>query len=170
MIIIGIDPSGNWGEKEGYGITGIAMFDSESHQVLQLSDIKAIKFSSRLQYWQEHVSLVYQWTHKYSNQAVHFVVEDFQLQNRKALQQSGESMATPRLLGILEDTLNNLHCNFDNITYSFQLPSIKSRFPDRLMREQGYLDRFPKTNDHMRDALKHVLYFNRYGREEHEQN
>lgn len=161
MIIVSIDPSGNW--SEGKGTTGIAVFkDSKLDSV---KTIKAIFFADAESYWNEvafHAS-------KYvvRSQIDVVVCEAFKLQPNKAAAQSWSSMETPMLIGHLR-----MQAWQHKQKFVLQDPSCKARVPDELLVKMGVLEKRGnrhyalgrQTNDHMRDAIRHGVYYHLYGR------
>lgn len=156
--ILAIDPSGNF--QEGKGTTGyvlIDLHDNNNYDIIEIGDIRADKFSNRLDYWSEHVKLLNPKNFDF------LVMEDFRLYNHpgmSAATQSGSLMETPRLLGLLEHT-----CHILKKPYVLQMASMLKPFSDSILVELGILDKVGKhyylkdkaTNDHIRSAFKHFL-------------
>ena len=163
MRVLAIDPSGNW--SEGNGITGWAVLDGEDDQdfeIVRFGHIRAKDFKKPEAYWDAVARLLFH------NGILDYVVyETYRLQHGKALQQTWSELETPQLIGIIRH-----ECWYSSIVCVGQNPSIKSRFPDSLLVETGIAQlrkgrhyiKGHKTNDHERDAIRHGLYFLRYGR------
>lgn len=167
-MILAFDPSGNHTAKEGKGTTGWATFkDGKLHT---FGDIQAEGFASIEEYWYEINSLM----QHYENIATYgmgpgefkVICESYRLQPGKAKQQSWSSLETPQLIGYLRMSAWNLEMPF-----ILQDPAIKARFSDTVLVEMGiaepkngrlYIQGRP-TNNHMRDAIRHGLYYLRYG-------
>lgn len=166
MILV-FDPSGNWSEKEGKGTTGWALLGGDG-ELVDFGDIKASDYDSIEEYWAAHCDLMYNKIR--SAVYVHKIVcESYKLQPAKAKQQSWSSLETPQLIGALR------MYNYNEVTlrheFVFQDPSIKARFSDEILVSSGIAEKRGKmyyingklTNDHMRDAIRHGLYYLRYG-------
>lgn len=168
MRLLCFDPSGNWSEKEGKGTSGWSLFvDGE---LKDFGDISAEDFTQIEGYWAKHYEVIY----RLSPDIV--VIESYKLQPGKAMQQSWSQLETPQLIGYLR-----MKCWDTGIKYYFQDPSIKTRFNDEVLADTGVI--VPKekpqggrtgngqryyclgrmTNLHERDAIRHGLYFLRYG-------
>jgi len=99
------------------------------------------------------------------------VCENFRLYQHKAQVQVHSQMETPRIIGALEYC-----CWLKNIPLYFQMAvDVKQRFSDDILVEKciiqkeknAYYFNFIRTNDHIRDALRHYYYFVRYGLKKH---
>ena len=161
MVVLGVDPSGNF--DEGKGITGFCRYDVENESI-QLWDIKAKDFKRRVDYWNAVRLDVL------NAEPNVVVVEDYILYNNKnirAATQTNSQLETPRLLGLLEFFIKT-----NDITLVFQKALTKKRFDDNILVNLGYLIKDGSrykfqgkvTNDHERDSLRHVLYYLKYGR------
>ena len=165
MRYIFVDPSGSF--NEGKGHTGIAVIDDWDWNTLQIKSIDAKKFDTRLEYWRFIITTVHILCKNPMNTRV--IIESFVVRaNGFTL---GKMPETIMLIGALVYKLENY-----NIKYTFQTPSqAKTRFKDEYLgryipkyerRDNGfyYLDG-KRINDHIRDALKHLLYYMKYGKE-----
>lgn len=172
MKILVLDPSGNF--DEGKGVTGWALFtahmwsdeersQANSFELEDIGDIRAKDFTSPTEYWHgvtKKVMSIYA-----TDLNMRLVVESYKLQANKAMAQSWSVLETSQLIGVLRYL-----CFQFEIDIRFQDPVCKIRFPDAILVKWGivekkgnlffYKDR--KTNDHMRDAIRHGLYYNRY--------
>ena len=112
-------------------------------------------------YWHAHRNLILG-----TNPEV-VVIESYRLFGHKSKQQIGSSLETPMLIGYLQ-----MICYELKIPVVLQDPSTKTRHTDDVLVKTGILEKrgnkyFYKgelTNLHKRDALRHNLYFNKYGR------
>lgn len=160
MILLTIDPSGNF--KEGKGTSGYAIL--ESGVPTRLGEIKATDFGSDVKYWREHVDLI---ELEFPDSVV---MEGYRLYNHRGMaasSQANSELETPQLIGALK-----LKCFQFQIPYHIQFASeVKSRWNDNVLVNTGVLERRGNrlyfngkmTNDHQRDALRHGLHFWRYG-------
>lgn len=157
MKILSFDPSGNY--FEGKGTTGYAIGDDISH--CRLGDIKSEGYTPRQAYWLAHKELIE------SLKPDVVVIESYRLFGHKAKQQTGSSLETPQLIGYLE-----MVCYELDIPVYLQDPSTKTRHADAVLEKVGIIQKKgnkyyyfgESTNLHQRDALRHNLYFRKYGR------
>lgn len=162
MIIVVIDPSGNF--KEGKGTTGMCVLDNGTP--LFLEDIKASDFSSAEEYWNGIINKIRQY------EPDQLVFEGYRLYNNKkiaASAQANSELETPQLIGAIK-----LYCHIKSIPYHIQFATeVKTRWSDHVLVKKGIIEsrngRFyfngEMTNDHKRDALRHGLHYWRYNRE-----
>lgn len=158
MKILTLDPSGNFSKNEGDGTTGWAIF--ENGELKDFGDIESSNFARIEMYWQAIAELI-----DLSFDVV--VCESYRLFAGKAMAQSNSLMETPQLIGYLR-----MHCYKWQIPIVFQDPKDKARVSDPILVRQGVfelkgrkhycLDR--STNLHMRDAIRHGIYFLKYGK------
>jgi hypothetical protein len=150
---IAIDPSGNF--NEGKGITGYAIF--KDNILTEIGDIRSENYNNQMDYWKDILELT---------KLKDFVVcESYKLQPTKSMAQSWSTLETPQLIGALR-----YYCWQYNTPIIFQDPSSKVRFSDEILIKLGTLERKNKlylwqglkTNDHMRDAMRHGLYYLKY--------
>lgn len=157
MRVLCLDPSGNFGTKEGFGTTGWALFVDGELQ--QFGRIASENHKTQESYWAEHKILII-------NASPHIVVmESYKLQPGKAMQQSWSTLDTPQLIGYLR-----MFCWEHSIKLEFQDPKDKVRVADPILMHMGILterngrcyalDR--KTVIHERDAIRHGVFFHRY--------
>lgn len=159
--VVSIDPSGNW--TEGKGTTGLAMY--ENGKLVNFTDVKAKEFTSAEQFWGAVEGEIY----FYSPNII--VCESFRLQPGKAAAQSWSAMETPMLIGYLK-----MQAWKNNCLFILQDASCKARVPDDLLVKMGMLqrrgDRYyaldRATNDHIRDAIRHGVYYHLYGERRNE--
>ena len=162
MKIIALDISGNHG-KEGYGTTGIAVM--EDGEVKELTSISAKDYESEVSYWAAHEDYI---LHEWPD---YIVFEGYRLYNHKgkeAKMQANSNLQTPQILGALK-----LVCFRLDIPYTVQFASeVKTRWKEDILVHLGFLEQNgnryywngKSTVTHTRDALKHALHFDRYGR------
>jgi hypothetical protein len=159
MKVLSFDPSGNHG-KEGMGTSGYAV-SLDENLPFKLGDIHAGDYNPRQAYWFAHRELI----EKLSPDVI--VIESYRLFGHKAKQQTGSSLETPQLIGYIEMVAWEL-----GIPVVLQDPSTKSRHSDVILLKAGVIDkrgnkyfyRGEMTNLHQRDALRHVYYYNKYGK------
>ena len=160
MKYVFVDPSGSF--NEGKGHTGIAVCE-DNIENLNIYSLSANKYSSRHDYWQAILNTIFD--QKLSNSDV-VIIEGFMIRTTGFLM--GKMPETIQFIGALCWELEKA-----NIPYSIQTPTqAKSRFTDDALEK--YIPNFEKrsngryylnghlTNDHIRDALKHLIYFMRY--------
>ncbi len=167
MWYMAIDPSGSY--NEGKGSTGIALMYGDDMTNLTSYDIKAKHFENRHDYWKEimsHPILL--------SKNITVIIETFVVRSNGFL--VGKMPETSLFIGALVWELEKR-----NIPYVFQNPSqAKTRFKDENLgkyltnyeirkdkrgRNLYYLND-KQLNDHQRDAIKHLLYYKRYGERE----
>lgn len=162
MITLAIDPSGNFSDGKGHtGIAGIK--DSDWNSVFTKS-INASDYNSRFEYWNAIKKVI----HDYAIERVpvQVIIESYVVRSNGFT--TGKMPETAMLIGVLIYT-----CELNNIPYYMQSPSqAKVRFKDELLpdyipnltvnKANRYYLGTKLTNDHERDALRHLLYFKRY--------
>lgn len=155
--ILVFDPSGNY--DEGKGTSGWALF--VDGKLNDFGDIAAYAHSSVEFYWALHRDLIY-------SKAVDVVVcESFKLNPAKAGAQSWSYLETPQLIGFLR-----MVCWEHGRPFITQDPSTKARFADEVLEGIGIIEKRGKkhycmgreTNLHKRDAIRHGIYFLKYGK------
>lgn len=171
MKYIFVDPSGNF--NEGKGHTGIACIEDFNWDTLKYISITANKYKTRLDYWKAimgyiHDNIFYGDTPSTAENTL-VIIESFTIRTQGFL--LGKMPETIQFIGALEFILE-----LYNVKYVLQTPSqAKSRFKDEDLAK--YIPNFEKrgngryylktkiVNDHVRDALKHLLYFMKYKKE-----
>lgn len=162
MKLLSFDPSGNF--HEGMGTTGFAIFNDG---VLNwFGDIKSTKYDSQMKYWDAHVALI---EREYPDIVL---IESYKLFEHKAKSQSWSAMETPQLIGVMI-----YHCWRYGIPVVFQDPAQKAGVNDIRLEKLGYLEKRngnyyvnnQLTNLHMRDAIRHGIYYYRYGKGKHDE-
>ena len=159
MYFIFIDPSGSF--NEGKGHTGISIIKDWDWNTLEVYSVAAKNFKTRLDYWNKILSFIIN-----INDTKRVIIESFTIRTNGFLM--GQMPETIQLIGALSWHMDTL-----NIKYTFQSPSqAKSRFKDSLL--STYIPNFEKKsngyyylngkriNDHIRDSLKHLLYYKKY--------
>lgn len=157
--ILTFDPSGNF--EEGKGTTGWSIF--EHNNLASFGEIKASDFDSAEAYWDRHLTFIG------DIRPDVVVCESFNLQPSKAKQQSWSALETPQLIGVMR-----WYCWTWGYKFVPQKPLIKQRFTDEVLEKTGYVERRGdlyfvrgyRTNLHMRDSIRHGLYYLRYGKDE----
>ena len=162
MRYVFIDPSGSF--NEGKGHTGISIIEDFDFDTLVTFSLSAKDYEDRHLYWKDIIR-------KAIGPDTLVVIESFVNRNNGFL--IGKMPETPLLIGALVWELEQL-----NIDYTFQTPTqAKARFKDEylgmyipdyevkeLSGKKYYYLNGKLTNDHVRDSLKHLLYFMKYGR------
>ena len=158
MRILTLDPSGNFSKNEGDGTTGWAIF--EGGKLKEFGDIESSNFARIEMYWQAISNLI--------TVDINIVVcESYRLFAGKASAQSNSMMETPQLIGYLR-----MHCYLRGVPIVFQDPKDKVRVSDPILVRQGVFELKGRkhyclgrsTNLHMRDAIRHGIYFLKYGK------
>lgn len=160
MRYIFVDPSGSF--SEGKGHTGIASCD-EDFSNLKTVSIAANKYSSRHMYWDAILAAILD-EHCTHDDIV--IMESFMIRTQGFL--VGKMPETIQLIGMLSWEFENYGLN-----YCTQTPTqAKARFKDKDLpryipnleyRDNGrYYLNGKQINDHIRDALKHLLYYMKY--------
>ena len=169
MKYIFIDPSGSF--NEGKGHTGIAVIKDNDWNTLEYCSIAAKDFDTRHEYWYAIMMKIHEYTffkdpEPRTNLDTKVIIESFMIRSQGFLM--GKMPETIRLIGALEFKLEN-----HGIDCYLQTPTqAKARFKDNDLPR--YIPGFEKRingryylngkqiNDHIRDALKHLLYFMKY--------
>ena len=158
MKILTLDPSGNFSKNEGDGTTGWAIFNYG--ELKDFGDIASSDYQRIEEYWLAISDLI--------DLSVDVVVcESYRLFAGKATAQSNSMMETPQLIGYLR-----MHCFKWQIPIVFQDPKDKARVSDPILVRQDVFQKKGNkhyclgrsTNLHMRDAIRHGIYFLKYGR------
>ena len=155
MKIIAIDISGNY--EEGKGTTGYCIGNGKGI-IVEIGEIRAADYPTRMDYHNAVLSLAL------NEKKVDVIVcENFRLYQHKAQAQIHSLLETPRIIGALE------YCAWQkNVPLYFQMAvDVKKRFSDEILLKNGTLKKEKnaicfkeiKTNDHMRDAIRHFYYF-----------
>lgn len=159
MRYIVMDPSGSF--DEGKGHTGICILEDDDWEHMRSYSLAAKDFPSRHDYWKAHVNLIT------ANPEATFVVESFMIRSDGFL--VGKMPETIRLIGVLQYFMESF-----GIEYAFQTPVMaKARFKDEALpkyipglthdvKKRRYYLNGKVINDHMRDAMKHLLFYKRY--------
>lgn len=154
MILLAIDPSGNF--NEGKGTTGWALL-TDQKEILSCGQVLAKNYSNKFEYWETVLNLI---THL---QVDIVVIEDFLLYETKSKSQINSRFETPKLIGLLE-----YHCNKNCIKYTLQRAvDVKKRWTDDILTTKGYIQKVNNryyaggvlTSDHMRDAIRHGIHY-----------
>lgn len=159
MRYIFVDPSGSF--NEGKGHTGVAVTDGSLVDIT-VKSFAAKDYTERHSYWKAIIDYI---TSKFSLDD-RVIIESFMIRTQGFL--LGKMPETIQFIGALEWELEQY-----NIDYYLQTPTqAKSRFKDDDLPR--YIPGFEKrpngryylngkqVNDHIRDALKHLLYFMKY--------
>ena len=162
MNYIFVDPSGSF--NEGKGHTGIAVIEDNDWSTLKYKSIAAKDYENRHQYWTAIMEEIVSHIDEESEAKV--IIESFMIRTQGFLM--GKMPETIQFIGALEFILEECE-----VPYSLQTPTqAKSRFKDDDLPK--YIPGFEKringryylngkqVNDHIRDALKHLLYFIKY--------
>lgn len=97
------------------------------------------------------------------------VCESYRLFGHKSKQQIGSNLETPQLIGYLQMVAYKF-----NIPFVLQDPATKQRHSDDVLVKTGILEKKGSkyyykgqpTNLHMRDAIRHNLFYYKYGRKD----
>lgn len=162
MITLAIDPSGNF--IEGKGHTGIAGMKDSDWSTVFTKSVNAADYESRFEYWTAVKKIIQDYA--IEKTPVQVVMENYVVRANGFT--TGKMPETAMLIGILV-----YFCEMHDIPVYFQSPAqAKVRFKDELLpdyipqltvsdKNRFYLGK-KLTNDHERDAIKHLLYFKRY--------
>lgn len=165
MYYIVLDPSGSY--NEGKGHTGIAIMHDDDWNSLHLESVSAKRFPDRHAYWENIMLRVTEMVKVAKPEKTVVIIESFMIRNNGFL--IGKMPETIRLIGALEYRLEE-----EGIDFTFQTPSqAKSRFHDDALcrhvplltynaANHRYYFKCKMCNDHVRDALKHLLYYKHY--------
>lgn len=162
-IILAIDPSGNF--EEGKGHTGLA-WSYNSWDGVNVISINAKKYTKRVDYWKAIVSYIDDLhDKKLAGHDVHVVIEKYVTRSNGFT--TGKVSETAMLIGVL-----TYWCEVWCIPYTMQSPSqAKTRYNDEQLcklfpaleqRGNRYYLGGICTNDHERDALRHLAFYKNY--------
>jgi hypothetical protein len=157
MRILTWDPSGNF--HEGQGTSGWSLF--EDRELKEFGDIEASDFTNQEEYWAEHFALIIEKTPDV------VLCESYKLFGHKAKSQSWSALETPALIGYLR-----MACWTSGIKFEMQNPSDKVRVADDQLVKLGFFEKRGSkyycqgrlTNLHIRDSIRHGVFFLRYGK------
>lgn len=160
MYYISVDPSGSF--NEGKGHTGMSIIKDWNWDTLQCISFDASKYETRLEYWQAMIDTIL----KFPVNETHVVIESFTIRTNGFL--TGKMPETMLFIGALSYVLES-----KGYRHVFQSPSqAKTRFKDDLLcihipnfvkTDVYYYLKGKRVNDHIRDSLKHLLYYKKYG-------
>lgn len=161
MKYIVIDPSGSY--NEGKGHTGITTIIDEDWDSLEVKSLAAKDYLNRRDYWSATIKYIVDESRK---GPIEVIIESFMIRSSGFLM--GKMPETILFIGAIEYV-----CELNGIKYSTQAPTTaKSRFKDELLgmyipkfeyRANGrYYLNDKQINDHIRDSLKHLLYYFKY--------
>lgn len=170
MLYVAIDPSGSF--NEGKGHTGIAYLWDNDWEHMCTQEVSAKDYPDRHKYWE---AVMHEAFTKYlyddsglSPNDITVIIESFVIRANGFT--IGKMPETIQFIGAIIWELEKRGITNIVIQYPSQA---KPRFPDELLpkhvpklerRDSGfyYLDG-KRINDHMRDAVKHLLFYKRYG-------
>lgn len=161
--ILAIDPSGNY--KEGKGITGWCLLDTETSKVAKFGYISAEMYPNQYAYWDAHITLL----DSLAGYAPAVVIEDYLLYSNRAVNQINSRFETPQLIGIIK-----YECYKRGIMIYVQTAvSVKKRWNNDILVKKGYLNERGRgyyigevlVSDHIQDALRHAVHFATFGKE-----
>lgn len=163
MRYVVVDPSGSF--NEGKGHTGIAVMHDDNWEAVGVREFKASDYETRYEYWKAIIDYIVT-AKEVSEIETKVILESFTVRANGFL--IGKMPETFLLIGAICYELDKLE-----IPYTFQSPSsAKTRFKDELLdryipgfehRSNGrYYLHDEQINDHMRDALKHLLFYKKY--------
>jgi hypothetical protein len=162
-FILSIDPSGNF--EEGKGHTGLA-WCCESWEHTYATSINAKAYDKRLDYWNAVAAYVHKLHRKQlEGHSVHVVMEKYVTRSNGFT--TGKVSETAMFIGVL-----TYLCELYDIPYTMQNPSqAKTRyndiqltklFPNMEQRGNRFYLNNKCTNDHERDALRHLAFYKNY--------
>ena len=161
MIILSLDPSGNF--NEGKGTTGYAVMDAITGKLLEVDVIAAQSAECIEEYWEKHILLLDK-LYRHYNGCMVVRCEDYLLYKHKAMDQVQSHFETPQLIGILK-----YWCFANRVTiYMRPASTVKNRWTDELLERKGYIEKkssswYPvgcnqhNLTLHERDAIRHAV-------------
>lgn len=160
MRTLCFDPSGNYGSKEGYGTTGWALFVDK--ELEDFGEVVAESFIEQESYWNAVTTVIF--IHKPDL----VVIESYRLfGGARGSAQTHSTLDTPQLIGHMR-----MYCWQNGINVQIQNPADKTRVADEQLEKMGVIEKRGrsyycldrKTNLHQRDAIRHGIYYFRYGK------
>lgn len=155
--ILAFDPSGNF--KEGKGITGWVLLDTETNKVAKFGYISASMSRNQFEHWDKHIILIDSLAGYYPE----VVCEDYLLYSNRAENQINSRLETPQLIGVIkyECYKRGIHINIQTAQM------VKARWTDDILTRKGYLIKKNRSyyigsslvSDHVRDALRHAVHY-----------
>jgi hypothetical protein len=170
MLYVVIDPSGSF--TEGKGHTGIAHLWEGDWSNVSVCSVSAKDYATRHDYWDAIMAASFKGfiteDSGLAPEEITVVIESFVIRSNGFT--IGKMPETIQLIGAMVWELERL--GVKNIV--FQTPSqAKTRFPDERLPDYipgltigangFYYLNGKRINDHVRDALKHLLFYRRYG-------
>lgn len=154
--ILAYDPSGNF--KEGKGITGWVLWDTETKKCVKFGYISAAMYPTQCSYWDAHITLL----ESLAGFQPDVVIEDYLLYSNRAANQINSRMETPQLIGVLK-----YECYKRSIKYFTQpAQAVKSRWSNEVLVKKGYLNKKGNVymigtvviSGHIQDSLRHAVH------------
>lgn len=126
---------------------------------MEFGDIKAEGHGSLEEYWWSISQLIY------DKSPTLVIIEDYHLFEFKSKQQSWSALETPQLIGYMR-----MFCWTAKIPVKFQSPKDKVRVADPQLEKLGVIEKRGNryycqgklTNLHIRDAIRHGVFYHRY--------
>lgn len=162
-IVLAIDPSGNF--EDGKGHTGLAWSFGDWDNIA-ITSVNAKNYPSRIDYWNAVLDHIHSLAKKKSAlNTVHVVIEKYVTRSNGFT--TGKVSETAMFIGVLI-----YFCEKYNIPYTMQSPSqAKGRYSDESLcrlfpritkKGSRYYFDDKCTNDHERDALRHLAFYKNY--------
>lgn len=159
-----IDPSGSY--NEGKGHTGMTLIKNENWTTLEVKSFAAKDYPNRTAYWTAVIKTI---TEEAKKGHIEVIIESFMIRSTGFLM--GKMPETIQFIGAIAYI-----CELRGIKYTTQAPTTaKSRFKDELLgmyipnyeikfdgRKNNYYLNGKIINDHIRDSLKHLLFYFKY--------
>jgi hypothetical protein len=158
MRVLCFDPSGNF--HEGKGTTGWALFVDKKLETF--GAIAAEDWDSQEQYWSVVAASI---TDKNPDLVL---IESYRLfGGARGAAQTHSQLETPQLIGYMK-----MVCWNAGIDVDIQNPADKARVADPQLEKMGVIEKKGRsyrcldmpTSLHMRDAIRHGVYYFRYGK------
>lgn len=166
MLILAFDPSGSF--KYGSGTSGWCFVNSSNNQIIDLGNIKAKKYKTRKEYFEEHINILKKWSIDV------LVVENFILYKSSANSMLNQELETSELIGyicgvaeemnikivrqnaqVIKTILKKNNVLQDIINKINKQIEFKTKKTDRV---QWYF-RGTRISNHIVDALRHAYFY-----------
>lgn len=162
--VLAYDPSGNY--KEGKGVTGWVLFDTQTDKVVKFGYISASMYNNVYEYWDAHITLL----DSLAGFDPEIVIEDYLLYSSRAENQINSRMETPQLIGVIK-----YECYKRSVkTFVQTAQAVKTRWNNNILVKKGYLNKKGKSvmigsviiSNHIQDALRHAVHHATFRKEE----
>ena len=157
IIIIGIDPSGNF--DEGKGTTGWCQLEPGTTNIIATGDIRAKEYETVFDYWHAHYLLI--------NGVDQIIsMEDYLLYADKSTSQINSKFETIQLIGLLKYVC----WQREKPLHMRNAGQVKKRWSNKILEHKGYIvkkgngwatayEPSIRINRHILDSIRHAVHY-----------